>query len=50
LKSVKKCVITYLPNELALKIDDAKARHLNWTETAIKAISSRLDVTVAMKL
>jgi len=49
-KSVKKCVITYLPNELALKIDDAKARHLNWTETVIKTISSRLDVKIAMKL
>jgi len=29
--SAKKCVTTYLPNELALKIDDAKAFYLNLT-------------------
>jgi len=28
---LKKCVTTYLPNELALKIDDAKAFYLNLT-------------------
>jgi len=27
-KSAKKCVITYLPNELALKIDGAQAYYL----------------------
>jgi len=30
--SAKKCVTTYLPNELALKIDDAKALNLNSTD------------------
>jgi len=31
LKSAKKCVTTYLPNELALKIDGAKAYYLYFT-------------------
>jgi len=34
LKSAKKCVTTYLPNELALKMDGAEAHHLY---SAIKA-------------
>lgn len=34
--SAKKCVTTYLPNELALKIDDAKAIYLNITDESKK--------------
>ena len=29
LESAKKCVIAYLPNELALKMDDAKATYFS---------------------
>ena len=29
MESAKKCVTTYQPNELALKMDDAEAGHLN---------------------
>ena len=33
-KSAKKCVTTYLPNELALKMDGAEASYL---DSAVKA-------------
>jgi len=39
LKSAKKCVTTYLPNELALKIDGAKAYYLYFTVETKKKIS-----------
>ena len=29
MESAKKCVTTYLPNESALKMDDAKMNHLS---------------------
>jgi len=38
LKSAKKCVTTYLPNELALKIDGAKAYYLYFTVETKKKI------------
>jgi len=38
LKSAKKCVTTYLPNELALKMDGAQAYYLYLT-VRINAIS-----------
>ena len=31
MESAKECVTTHLPNELALKMDGAKARHLYTT-------------------
>jgi hypothetical protein len=38
LESAKKCVIAYLPNELALKRDDAKA--MNFSRPVIALIVS----------
>lgn len=36
--SAKECVTTHLPNELALKIDDAKAFYLNSTVKSVLII------------
>ena len=39
-ESAKECVTTHQPNELALKMDDAKARYLDRATIAYKTMSS----------
>lgn len=44
MESVKKCVTTYLPNAVALKMDDAQTVHLYISKTASVASPQQLVV------